>query len=510
MVRRIIIPYDIWHFVRYELFNRGYINRNALLLSKEIPKIQWELLSNVEWEAYSHLHMESLKNFEPNEEKAWEEIDHFNLYVAETFKNKKLLKKSPETRRLIVERGFINNDNVILMSESKTEALFKECNKKCIDLLGHPLICSLDGARLAIFILQLINIYKFRVGKDFTGKILNDVQLENQIMLAYLAAHSVDPKNFELESKVISKERKLNEERFFKSIWQALNQKAPSILKDNKGREIARLDIGKLFREKEGKIEVDFGSFGLKVVENFIGLGHILYNPEYLGAGSIQEVMESWNWLLGKTHVDLENFQMALETTSLIVMLKTGIEEGRDVNIFNLAVNLRKLEVSGIDVNPKIEEFGEEIRGHIKSFWKWEKTKMWNGILVTQELRGYLSNVSSECFLAMLSKAYGFDVKLGKHPDLVINGRRVEVKRASSYNISNVIRSAQYQPHDIIAIEANSLEHQRIHNREATWSNEGDLKDAFTNVLKLRCNNDIVLLFMATMEGLKGRIILLK
>ena len=80
---------------------------------------------------------------------------------------------------------------------------------------------------------------------------------------------------------------------------------------------------------------------------------------------------------------------------------------------------------------------------------------------MTQKLREYLSNVSSECLLARISKSYGFDVRLAKHPDLIINNKRVEVKRAQ-YNISNSIRSAQTQPHDIIAIEVDSLKEIEI------------------------------------------------
>lgn len=515
MAKRILIPNDLWHFVGNELAERGYMNHDALLQTREIPKIRWQLLGKEEWQAYSHLDMLNLNNFKSQEGTVWEEASYLNLYVAETFKSKKLLKKYPETKRLIVERGFINFDNVILMSENRTEDLFNEASEKFLSLFGEPVIFSLDSSRLAIFILELIRIYKFRVGKNFTGKILNKGILENQILLSYLKAHSVSSQNFVLNTIVISKKRELNEKIFYKNIWNALNQKKPSILRDNKGKEIAKFNIGKLFREKDGKVYVDFDSLGLKVEGNFVGLGHILYRPEFLGARNVQEVLAAWNWLLEKTQVDSSNLQMALETCSLIVILKTGIEEGKDVNIFSLAINLQKLESLGIDTTSKIKEFGEEIRGHTKSFWKLEPKNIWKGILVAQKLREYLSNVSSECFLARVSKSYGFNVRIGKHPDLKIEGKGVEVKRANSYNLSSPIRSAQGQPHDIIAIEAKSLKqieipHYKAPKYETTWLNEGHLKDVLKSALTLRGNGDIVLLFMATFEGLKGRIILLK
>ena len=515
MAKRILIPNDLWHFVGNELIERGYMNHDALLQTNEIPKIRWLLLGKEEWQAYSNLDMLNLNNSKSKEGKVWEETDYLNLYVTETFKRKRLLKKYPETKRLIVERGFINFDNVILMSESRTEDLYNEAKKKSLGLFGESIMFSLDSTRLAIFILELICIYEFRVGKSFTGKILNNGVLENQILLSYLKAHSVSSQNFVLNSIVVSKKKELNEERFFKNMWNALNQKEPSILRDSKGREIAKFNIGKLFREKDGKVYVNFGSLGLKVEGSYVGLGHILYRPEFLGARNVQEVLASWDWLLEKTRIDSAELQMALETCSLIVLLKTGIEEGKDVNIFSLAINLQKLESLGIDVTSKIDEFEEEIRGHIKSFWKLEKKAIWRGILVAQKLREYLSNVSSECFLARASKSYGFSVRLEKHPDLKIEGKGVEVKRANSYNLSSSIGNAQGQPHDIIAIEAMSLEqreipHYKAPKYETTWLDEGCLKDTLKSALTLRRNGDIVLLFMETFEGLKGRIILLK
>ena len=515
MTKRVRIPNDLWHFVGNELIGRGYMSHDAPVQTIEIPKIRWLLLGKEEWQAYSHLDMLNLNNFESKEGKVWDETDYLNLYVAETFKNKKLLKKYPETKRLIVELGFINFDNIVLMSKSRTENLFNEVNKKSFSLFGEPLMFSLDSSRLAMFILELIRIFKFRFGKNFTGKLLNDGILENQILLSYLKAHSISSKNFALNTIVISKKRKLNEERFFKNMWNALNQKKPEILRDNNGNEIAKFDIGKLFREKKGRVSVFFDSIGLKVEGNFVGLGHILYRPEFLGARNVQDVLESWDWLLEKTQIDSEKLQMALEACSLIVILKTGIEEGKDVNIFSLAINLRELESLGIDTTSKIEEFGDAFKGHIKSFRKFEKKDIWSGILVAQKLREYLSNVSSECFLARVAKSYGFNVSLQRHPDLKINGKEVEVKRAISHNLSSPISNAQNQRHDIIAIEVDSLEQQEIPFYtapvyETTWLAEGNLKDVLNSALKERRNGDIILLFTATFEGLKGRIILLK
>ena len=88
------------------------------------------------------------------------------------------------------------------------------------------------------------------------------------------------------------------------------------------------------------------------------------------------------------------------------------------------------------------------------------------------------------------------------------------MKRAL-YNISSSIRSAQEQPHDIIAIEVNSLTETeipyfKVPYYEATWLEKGNLKKILERVLSIKWNGDIIMLFMKTFDGLKGRIILLK
>ncbi len=101
------------------------------------------------------------------------------------------------------------------------------------------------------------------------------------------------PKYFKLHVIPKSKKNEFIEDRFHQNIWRALNQKTPSILKDDKGKEIAIFNVGELFKEKEGRIHVYFGSIDLKVKGNFVGLGHIQYSPDFFGAQSTQEVLDA-------------------------------------------------------------------------------------------------------------------------------------------------------------------------------------------------------------------------
>lgn len=195
-------------------------------------------------------------------------------------------------------------------------------------------------------------------------------------------------------------------------------------------------------------------------------------------------------------------------------LLVTGHDEGENVHFFSLLVNLYELDLAGIDTSPKIEEFGHQIRSYMREFEKWIDKRPWRAILGTEGLRQYLSNVSSECMLARAAKLYGFDVKLGKHPDLTINGKKIEVKRLSSYdkyaNLSNPIDKGLDQNPDIVAIEVNSLEKRTIEGYKANWLGRGSLSNALKTALAFGKSGNCVLLFSGTKQGLKGRIILLK
>ncbi|MCW3977900.1 MAG: hypothetical protein NWE77_08210 [Candidatus Bathyarchaeota archaeon] len=167
-----------------------------------------------------------------------------------------------------------------------------------------------------------------------------------------------------------------------------------------------------------------------------------------------------------------ETIQMAFEACLLAMLLTTRVEAGKNVYIFSLIVDLHELDSMGIDTSPKIEEFGKQIRSHMRIFEKLKDTKIWLALFKAGNLREYLSNVSSECRLARFAKLCGFDVKLMKHPDLIINGKNIKVKRASSFDryacLSNPIEEGLKRSPDIIAIEVHSLQKRNIKDFETT------------------------------------------
>ena len=148
------------------------------------------------------------------------------------------------------------------------------------------------------------------------------------------------------------------EEKLRGNIWKALNQKHPSILQDNNGKEIAEFRIGQLFSIENGRINVNFGPYGLKRHKNFVGLGHILYNPLIFGARNIDEVLFSWRWLIKRIRVSEKVLQRALESCSLMMLLLSGHDKGETIYIFSFFVDLYNLDLMGINTNKKLIEFG--------------------------------------------------------------------------------------------------------------------------------------------------------
>jgi hypothetical protein len=440
MVKSVFIPAGLWHFVGSELLSLEYLSNDSITSEVfEAPAIRWLLLNDEEWNKYSEIvTLRDPVSLEPSEAKAESpEINYMNIYVRETFRKKAILERFPETERMNILEGFIGFDNVILMSERKTEELFKEAVEQ-LNQSGKTATIAIDLTVLAMLVKELIGIYLYRVG-SFKREIADDGTIENFIALRFLALIGIDPQNFRLSFLQKSSEGWKAEEQLRENILKAMNQPLPDIIRDGEGKEIAKFSIGKLFRIEDGSIRVNFGSFGLKTDGHLVGLSHMLYSPSLLGAKNVQEVLDSWNWLLKKIHVSEEELQMALEACSLSVLLASGIERGEDVSFFSLIVDLHHLELRGIDTTAKTEEFGQQIRGNLGEYEKLKDRDPWKGIIKIESLREYLSNVSWECRLARIANNYGFKVQFGKHPDLTINAKTVDVKNSNSYSLSNPI-----------------------------------------------------------------------
>lgn len=517
MAKSIRIPNDLWHMVGKALLSMGYVAEDSPILKEEKPPtVRALLLEREEWQSYCPQLGTTYQGHTTNTGEELKTACSFTLFIAETLKRKELLEQYPEILPWHVGKRFVGYEYAILINASETEEAFEEADKAYSCRFGKPSYLSVDSCRLAYLIQEFMKIYESKVGKSFAENDLDESILVNKILLFYLNAHSLHPKDFKLNFFKKSDRQEYFEEQIHQNILKALNQKQPSFLTDDNGRKIAEFNIGELFSIKEGRLQIDFGQMGLTVKGNFVGLGHILYEPSLFGARNVQNALDSWNWLVKETKVSEETLSIALKTCSLFKLLITGRDEGENVHIFSLIVNLYELNLAGVDTRPKIEEFGHLIRSYMRKFDNWIYQKPWRAIARTEELRRHLSNVSSECFLARVAKHYGFDVKLGKHPDLTINNKKIEVKRLSSYdkyaNLSNPIdKGLNQKPNpDIVAIQVNSFEKRSIKGYKAKWIARDSLGNALKTALGFGKNGNCVLLFSGTKQGLKGRIILLK
>ena len=513
MARSIRIPNDLWFIVGRALSSMGYVAEDLpILKEKKPPTVRALLLEREEWQSYCPQFGTINQGHTTNTEEELKTACSFTLFIAETLKRKELLEQFPEIVPWHVEKRFIGYEYAILINASETEEAFEEADEAYSCRFGKPFYFTVDSCRLAFLIREFMKIYESKLGKSFAENDLDESIILQKIFLLYLNAHSLHPKDFKLDFFEKSDRQEYIEEQIHQNTLKALNQKQPSFLTDDYGNKIAEFNVGELFsiNFQEGRLQIDFGQIGLRIKGDFVGLGHISYAPWLLGARNVQEVMDSWNWLLKETNVSEKTLQMAFETCSLFGLLVTGRDEGENVYFFSLLANLYELHSAGLDTRPKTEEFGHQIRSHMRKFEKLIDRKPWVAIAKAEALRQHLSNFSSECVLARAAHEVGYDVKFGKHPDLIIDCKKIEVKRLSSANLSNPINDGLKQNPDIIAIEVNSLEKRSIKGHKTKWLARGDFSNVLKTALTFGKSGNCVLLFVGMKQGLKGRIVLLK
>ena len=204
MAKEIRIPEDLWVFVGRELLSRGYITEDVLIRATvEEPRMKWLLLEKKEWQTYLSLSdiidLNPIEHAEETKQELEEIAEAHNLFAKETLKRKDLLERFPETEKLIRENGWAEFDNVILMSAEKTEETFREADEVHLRTFGKAFYYTVDNHRLAMFIHELIHTYEIKLGKPIIRDTLDTESiLQTKILLRYLSAHQVNPKDFRL------------------------------------------------------------------------------------------------------------------------------------------------------------------------------------------------------------------------------------------------------------------------------------------------------------------------
>jgi hypothetical protein len=301
-----------------------------------------------------------------------------------------------------------------------------------------------------------------------------------------------------------------------------------------------------VFNNKTNNFNIDFGDVGLKRIGNLIGLGGFYYDADYYFAVSPEKVVEAWNWFNVKTESN-DDYWMAIEAETVWDFLRynwrpftTDYRESLIVNILSLVVDLRRLDSLKVDVTTKLLEIkNEKIRGNMEAYQKLTDNEFHNNAKSTKDaflrirkIRQELANLSAESRLAIFAKDKGFDVIISKSPDLLINKKRVEVKRpkvkfvdarkqADMNNgmlfiqedksiiedISAHIKRGFDQKADIVAIEVNHLEKRPISGFNSKWLGSiVGLEEALHNAIDYG-KKGTVLLFRCRREGYQGRVL---
>ena len=116
-----------------------------------------------------------------------------NIQVKET------LVTFQESEVFFRKLGWLELDNVVIMSAEKTEKTFEEADETMLRYFKKRLFYAMDCLRLSFFIHELIHIYEFKLGNPIIEDTLyTENILQNKILLRYLNAHSIHPEDFKL------------------------------------------------------------------------------------------------------------------------------------------------------------------------------------------------------------------------------------------------------------------------------------------------------------------------
>ena len=293
---------------------------------------------------------------------------------------------------------------------------------------------------------------------------------------------------------------------------------------------------------KKYHIKVNIGESGLKRIGDLVGMAGSYYDAECYWETTPENVFDAWNWFNQKTETS-EDFWGDVGGDTVRDFIDNNwnplANEFRDTilpNILSLILDLHMLDSMKVDVDKKLSEIKQHIRGQIR---KYEKLSGYiefstnykfsrDAMSRVTNLRKFLSHLSSESRLARLAKQYGFDVTLSVHPDLIINGKEIDVKKpderykrpkttefltfvseesAVVENLSNHISEGFRQKVDIVAVEVKHLDKREIKGFRSKWlGGSTPLKKALQDAISYE-KKGTVLLFMIGSKGNLGRVL---
>jgi hypothetical protein len=296
------------------------------------------------------------------------------------------------------------------------------------------------------------------------------------------------------------------------------------------------------------RYHINFGKVGLKRNGNLLGLAGFFYDSDRYFAATPQKVIDAWNWFNKETQ-STDDYWQAIEAETVWNFFRYNwspfnfeFREGYIANIISLINDLHTLDLLGINVNEKLLEIkNEKLKGNMEAFQRLSNNEAFhvnnmvtkNAFLRIRKVSQELANLSSETRLALFSTRRGFKVALSKSPDLLIEGKRIEVKSPKVLfnnprkqaeringvlvlneencrieNLTNSIRKGFNQGANIVAIEVNHLDRRRISGYSTKWlGGIIPLEKALRNSLSYQKKGTVMLFRCRKDEGYTGRVL---
>lgn len=297
----------------------------------------------------------------------------------------------------------------------------------------------------------------------------------------------------------------------------AVSQRKPLQLKLN-GILVGELAMNEIIHPNpDGQgTTVDLGEAGIKRRGDLVGMGGAYYHPYFFGADNADAAIESWNWLFDQSTLPKKDIETDLEMMLVLDFIRVGMIEPTVFKILALATDLHRLYKMGIDVSKKVSEVNEKIRGNIKQANKLKEKNTTQYLLRLEHLTYQLADMASESRLALFAKTFGFDVKLQKSPDVLINDVRVEVKHVWQHEMDigsfvNKITKGFKQRGQIVVIETGDFRNKSIKSFQIKWLPTMPLSEALRATISAAKNGrKCVLLFAGTNKGYIGKWALIK
>jgi hypothetical protein len=261
---------------------------------------------------------------------------------------------------------------------------------------------------------------------------------------------------------------------------------------------------------------IQLGKTGPAIKEGLVGMAGAYLDPSLVGATSCEQVIDSWNWLFDQFKHDKKDLEEHIEGVHILTFITSGVYDTVLNRTMTLAVHLKALHDSGMDVSQKISELDKKIRGNMKASNWWKQKDSTESMIRLRTMTDQMSDMLSESEIALFAVKTGMKVVLGRSPDLMIEGVRVEVKHFRTQRIdegalSNKIAEGLSQGGEVIAISSLNLRPKRLRDMKVKWLPAGTLPDALIFAVATAKNGrKCVLLYSSTNRGPIAKVGLLK